>query len=264
MKNPPLIEKRGPRLSHVKIADNKIDDLFFAELAGIDAQVIVLRHAPLLSRIKAVVIRAALIGFVDDMLGSGFVDPVTLHRLLLAILHVGIDKDVDTVRVISEDIVGTATHDDTGFILGDFFDDLVLEQIELVVHGKISHNRETAAEAVHSRREGVEEAVGGFFVDALEDLRTDTAIFCGERDQFFVIKGDAKLLREHLSDSSSAAAELSADRDDKPFHNTLLIRFNVRPKDDGFFTVRNESAITTSCTDTIIIPQDREKQITEL
>ncbi len=108
------------------VVDNQIDNIVLAELGGVDTQVIVFRHTPFLSRIKAVVIRSALIGLSNDMFGAIGIDAVFFNSFLFSEIHPGIDENVDAVTAVPENIIRTSADDDTTALLGDFFDKLML------------------------------------------------------------------------------------------------------------------------------------------
>ena len=220
-----IIEERTAQLSRpyillsfVDIFDDQINNTVLTELGGVDAQVVVFRHAPFLTGVEAVIVRSAFIGLVDDMLGVRGIDPVPFDGFAFAVFHIGVEEDVHAVSAIPQHIVGTTTDYDTALLFGDFTDDFMLQNVELVVDRKIAHHRKTAAEIVHTHRQRIEEAVGCFFVNIIKDFRAHSALFCRKRDELFIIKRYAEFLRKLLADCSAAAAELSADRNDEFVH----------------------------------------------
>ena len=68
----------------------------------------------------------------------------------------------------------------------------------------------------HDQR--IEEAVGGLFVIALEELRTQAALLSGHGHQLLIIIRNVQRLGHLLADLSAAAAEFTANGDVKVTH----------------------------------------------
>ena len=126
--------------------------------------------------------------------------------------HVGVDENVQAVRLILQDEVGAAADDNARTLAGKIADDVRLADVELIRHGH-------GIDQTHRvRGDGniKQEAAGdrGVFADLLDELMREAAFFGDLVNQLLVIIGDAELLSHRLADASSAAAKLAADGDD--------------------------------------------------
>ena len=130
--------------------------------------------------------------------------------------HVGVDENVQAVRLILQDEVRAAANDDARALAGKITDDVRLADVEFIRHGH-------GIDQTHRvRGDGniKQEAAGnrGVFTDLLDELMREAAFLGDLIDQFLVIIGDAEPLGHRLTDASSAATKLAADGDDLICH----------------------------------------------
>ena len=107
--------------------------------AGIEAQIIVARVVPFASSKILVVLRALLVNFLNHAPRLVSLDSVVLLDPLDALLHVGIDENLDHVALVSEHVVRAAAHDDAGrFLVVQLADDLGLQIEQVLAREKIA------------------------------------------------------------------------------------------------------------------------------
>lgn len=114
---------------------NHVDTPVQTDFAAVQAELIVVRLAPLGAGIELIV-GLPLLVLVVEPLGGRFL-PLAVHRhdTLGPLLIGGMDKYRQAVCHIPQNVVGTAAHDDTGLLLGQVGDDLLLGQPHLVRGG---------------------------------------------------------------------------------------------------------------------------------
>ena len=134
---------------------------------------------------------------------------VQAHNTLGAVLHIGVDEDVQRIGTVFENKVRAAANDDARALGGQIADDVGLADVELIGHG----HRVDQTHRVGGNRDIEQEAAGdgGVFADFLNELVREAALLGHLIDQLLVIVGNSELLGDLLADGSAAAAELTAN-----------------------------------------------------
>ena len=134
---------------------------------------------------------------------------VQAHNTLGAVLHIGVDEDVQRIGTVFENKVRAAADDDARPLRGQIADDVGLADVELIGHG----HRVDQTHRVGGNRDIEQEAAGdgGVFADFLNELVREAALLGHLIDQLLVIVGNSELLGDLLANGSAAAAELPAD-----------------------------------------------------
>ena len=119
------------------------------------------------------------------------------------------DKDLQAVRRVLQNVVRAAAHDDAGPFCGKVCDDLVLPLPQDILVGG----------AEHPVRESVrEETAGSVLSRLLHIVRREAGLLRHFLNDLRVIAGDAQLFRYLFADGASAATKLAADGDHSVFH----------------------------------------------
>ena len=101
------------RLALVEVSDD-VGALVDAELAAVERDVVILRVAPLHVRVEAVIGRAALVLVAQALLGRLLALAVDLDDALGAERHIRVDKDLEALGLVLQNVVRAAADDDTG------------------------------------------------------------------------------------------------------------------------------------------------------
>lgn len=203
---------------------NHVDTPVQTDFAAVQAELIVVRLAPLGAGIELIV-GLPLLVLVVEPLGGGFL-PLAVHRhgTLGPLLIGGMDKYRQAVCHIPQNVVGTAAHDDTGLLLGQVGDDLLLGQPHLVRGG--------LSVPLSARHGIVKQPVGGCVLAVFLDVFLSQAALGGDLfDEVAVVARDPQLGGHFLADGPAAAAEFPADGD----HPVVGILFISRPLGGGFW-----------------------------
>ena len=87
---------------------------------------VILRVAPLHVRVEAVIGRAALVLVAQALLGRLLALAVDLDDALGAERHIRVDKDLEALGLVLQNVVRAAADDDTGALFGKLADDAAL------------------------------------------------------------------------------------------------------------------------------------------
>ena len=198
-------------LRHKRHVADDIRAFVDAQRTGVEAQIVVLRFAPVAVGVVLVVDLALAVFFLQTLLRGLLRLAVQAHNALGAMLHIGMDENMQRVRTVLEDEVRTAADDDAGTLFRQVADDVGLADVELVGNG----HRVDQTHRVGRDRDIEQEAAGdgGVFTDFLDELVREAAFLCYLIDQLLVIVGNSELLGDFFANGSAAAAELPADGD---------------------------------------------------
>ena len=100
-----------------QFCDN-IHALVYTQHAAVQRQVVVLRMTPLHVGVETVVGGAALVLVTQALLRGMLTFSVHLDDTLGTEFHIRMDKDLQTVRLVLQNVVGTAPDDDAGALFG--------------------------------------------------------------------------------------------------------------------------------------------------
>ena len=190
----------------------------------IDDEVVVVYVAPLLAGIAADVARSRPVGLFDLVGGALFVDPVLVHDPLAALFGIGCNEYAEQLFLLPEDVICAASDDDAAAGGGKLADDVRLGEVSLVRHVAVVGEGH-AHGGVGAGGNGEQEAPAAVFLLLGDEIRGQAAFLGRHLDDLFIIEGDTELGGEKLADLSAAAAEFTADGDDKIAHvDTSRIR----------------------------------------
>jgi len=196
--------------------DEDVHALVYAQAAGVEADVVVLGLAPVAVGVVLVVDLPLAVLLLQALFHGLAGLAVALAHAGGAVLHVGMDEDVQAVRLVLQDEIRAAADDDARALAGQIADDVCLADVELIRHGhgvdqphRVGRHGDVEQEAAGD---------GGVFADLLDELVREAALLCDLVDQLLIVIGDAEFLGHRLADASSAAAKLAADGDDLVCH----------------------------------------------
>ena len=181
--------------------------------AGVEGDIIVLRLAPLSIRVIAVVVCPRLILLAEALLHTFTVEAVIVHRTIHLVLQGSVDKYMEGIVPILQDVVGAAADDDALLLLRDILNDIALYHIQLILQRK-HVTSEHLSGIGHVAGDVEQKAAGNVLALLLDKLLRQTTLLRNAIDQFLVIKCIAEFLRKLAADGTSAAAALTADGDD--------------------------------------------------
>ena len=176
---------------------------------------------PRCGRCSAVVDAAALILFVQTLLGRLVGFAVAADDALGAVGNIGKDVGMEGIGAILQNVVSITAHNDTGTLLCNLQDDTALDIPQEVSGGQTVHN---AGNTLGSKCVREQAAAGGMLSVLFHKLGSKTGF---QRDliyQFLVIEGNAQSLCNHTANSTSAGTELTADGNDFLFHKCASFR----------------------------------------
>lgn len=135
---------------------------------------------------------------------------------------VGREEDIDAARILAQDVIGTAAHENRRFTRRDGADHVALNLEQRVVRQHVRH----APVVAHERRpqvadHGRNHAARLLLVGLLEKLGADAALARRQVDQLLVVELHAQPAGDDLPDGPAAAAQLAADVDDELFHSPI-------------------------------------------
>lgn len=170
---------------------------------GVEQDIVIGPVAPLGGREEAVVVRAVLVERFQLLLVQARVVLINVDDAVDALLSAAVQKDLQKVLTVPEDVVSAAADDDQRTPVREFVHNARLRQEDLLFEGvRVGEGghliEETRGLALHEFHDAVagEAAVFGHEVD----------------DVVLVIVSDAEAFCEVFADEASAAAALTADR----------------------------------------------------
>ena len=200
--------------SSCQIAD-KLGGAFDTQGRGVDRQVVVIKLAPLVARVKIVVCRTALVGLVDNVDDlRGFHLGVSFLNSRLTVLKVTVDKQTQYAGLLAQNVISASADIYTAAFLCVFSDNLRLQNEELVIQGHLVSKVHCRAESVRAHCQSVEQAVCCRFLRVSDNLLVEIPLGCDLGNKLLVVNRNVKSSRNSLSDFTSAAAILTRDGDD--------------------------------------------------
>lgn len=177
---------------------------------GVEHYVVVAFVAPLQARIKGVIAGAR---FVDRLDATRHLPPCELALLLVgagkttayAAVVVGIDENAEGV-LVTQNVVGTATDDDTIGLGGKLLDDVALRAVH---HLRLAESGVVACGKAVAHRDGIE-GVRFAFHHLPNVLLRQRGFACDFGEDFFVVIIEPQLLSKAPAKFPSATAELPA------------------------------------------------------
>ena len=159
---------------------------------------------------------AALILFVQTLLGGLVVFAVELHNVLFPEIQVCADIDVQCIGAVLQDVVCVPAHNDTGTFLSQLQNDVALGVPQIVRRGQAVHDPGNAL-----GRESIREyaAAGGVLGMLFHELRREAGFFCNIFNEFAVIERNPQLIRDQMANGTSTGTKLTANGNDFLFHN---------------------------------------------
>ncbi len=199
------------RLCLLSTADVDLQEVHGAvdpQLGGVDGQMVVGGVPPAAGAVLVMVSPAAsvLLGHVVGSLPGGEV--VALHEPVDAGVRVAGDEDGHQTRVVGQDALGAAAHDDEGVSPGGLGPQAGgLEGGDRGLH-RVAHAAHAAAE---------EPASGSLLVFA-QGLLIQISVIGDLGEQVVVVQGQVEALGQLFGDLMAAAAGFTADGDDELLH----------------------------------------------
>ena len=176
-------------------------------------------HAPCPRTVIIVIRSAAGVHALHQSLRLGGSAALPRADAAAAVFVVGRDEDVDAARILAQDVVGAAAHENRRLPGGDLADHVALNLEQRVVRQNVRHAcvvaREGCAQVADHRRE---HAARLLFIGLLEYLGTDAALPGSQVDQLLVVEADVQPAGDDLPDGPATAAQLAADVDDEFSH----------------------------------------------
>lgn len=115
-----------------------------AQVTTVQAKVVILRHAPGLTGVVLVVDLAAFILFSQSGFGTFFAFAVKPDDTIGTEVVICMDKYVQAIRAIFQNIVGVSSNDDTGAFLSQLHDGATLDAPQKISGGQpVHHARDT-------------------------------------------------------------------------------------------------------------------------
>ena len=170
--------------------------------------------APAAGAVKVVVFCALAVTGFYFLLGAVTVAALHFADAADAVFLVGHDKYVHAARIVAQDVVGAASDEDAGLLLGGFADGLGLQVEEMLIAELVVIEVASAAHHRHQVAQyGAEETL--LLVASLKHFGAESAFAGGDGQDFLVKVGYAEFLREAFADGAASAAELAAYVDDE-------------------------------------------------
>ena len=126
--------------------------------------------------------------------------PVYLHDTTGSVVERRVNEHTDNIFMLPQNIIRGAPYDNARTVVGDAADDPVLRR-----DGPLDHLR-AEIEIAHRVR--------SVFVDIGNEFAVESALMRGQRHHLLVVKRDAELLRNEISDLLAGGAVLAGDGDD--------------------------------------------------
>ena len=147
-----------------------------------------------------VIRRPRLVGVADIAFCLPQRVPVYLHDTTDSVVERRVNEHTDNIFMLPQNIIRGAPYDNARTVVGDAADDPVLR-----CDGALDHLR-AEIEIAHRVR--------SVFVDIGNEFAVEPALMRGQRHHLLVVKRDAELLRNELSDLLAGGAVLAGDGDD--------------------------------------------------
>ena len=197
--------------------DDKLGAGFDTEDAAVEAHVVILGLRPCAAGVVLVVDLALLVLFGKALFRRFVALAVLLDDALGAAFHIRVDEDVQAVLALAQDIVRAAADDDAVPLLCQLLDELHLLDVQPVEHGQ-------RVRRLRGGRDGKQQAAScaGVLAVLLDKARGEAAAPRNLVDQLMIVKGVAEAFGDQPADGTSAAAELTADGDNR-FHYGFLL-----------------------------------------
>ena len=193
--------------------------------------------APGVPGVVVIVVGPAPVHAGHPLLQAAGGDVVLLHTALDPLLQGGVDKDLQALRPVPQNVVAAPAHDDAGALVGQLPNDLRLGEEGLMAHRHPLVGQSGGADA-HRRHRQVEPAAGPLLRPG-DEVGGKPALLRGLLNNRPVIAGDAQLGGQPLANQPSAAAKLPADGDHIVAHRSHLpVEMgqspHIRPPPRGF------------------------------
>ena len=186
---------------------NYVGALINSDSAAIEHKVIILASSPLSHSKRAVENLTSDVLIVKSVFYLDFGLTVVLKHVTRTEIHVRTYEYVKTILSLSQNVVGTASHYDAITLLGKLFDEIHLRDLHAICKRK-----STVIISARVDRYRIKKAVfmRCVFVVSLNNLARKSRVIDYLIYDLGIVKGISELFRHHSSDSSSAAAKLTA------------------------------------------------------
>ena len=136
----------------------------------------------------------------------------------------GRDENIHGARMIAQNIVGAAAHENARFARSEVADHVALDFEQRIAAQHVAPRIFASDERrTQIADEGREQVARLLFVGFLENFGADAALLGGQIDQLLVVNADSESRRHGLADGLAAASELPPDIDDEfIFHSRGL------------------------------------------
>lgn len=201
----------GLFVAQVDEADKGLCAAFNAE-AAVERGMIVLGLPPVSLCVEVVIGCAVAVGHFDVGFGFCFATLFALHDAPDALGKRGVDKEVETVGMLAQNVVGAAAHDDTWSGVGHLADDVALGKEHLV-----GQRHRLGQEAVIL----IAQYAGYAVFQLFDDFGGKTRDGCRKFSHVLVVKRNVIVVGQCLSYFAAARSVLAADGDDL-FHGMFF------------------------------------------
>ena len=199
-----------------------------ADVGAVQGQVIVLGHAPVPARVVLIVHPALFVLILKPLLRAALRLAVQADDAVCPVGHGGMDKDVEHVLPLPQDIVGAAADNDASALLCQLQDDLPLHTPQKVRGGHAVHH---SGHSLSRQGIGQQALAHGELPPLLDEPGVKAGLFRHGLDQLLIVIFPAQALGQGLAHAASAAAKLTADGDDPFFHkSSSFVQPVPRPK----------------------------------
>ena len=124
--------------------------------------------------------------------------------------------------MLPQDVVRAAADDYAGTLGRRLFDDIGLNDEQLVVDGHFVHARDAGAERVTAHDHGIQQAAGGLFVGVCKYLLRKAALFRRHGDERLVVERDVQLMGQLFPHLVTSASILACNGDDRQHIDSSL------------------------------------------
>ena len=161
---------------------NHITAALKSELAAVQRQMIASGIAPFLAGVIIIIAGTFLIRLANHIRCFLFRYLKTLHDMIDAELHIGMDKDAQAVWMIGQCVICASADDNTGFLFCKIFDCLKLCKENLVVQRHIQKRSGTVtADGIGIHYQRIEKTACRLFIMIFKDFLTKPALLCCQR-----------------------------------------------------------------------------------
>lgn len=209
------------------LLDHRQDDLnalIDAQVATVQAQVIVLCHAPGLTGVVLIVDLAALVLFSQTRFGTLFAFTVETDNAVSTEIIICVDEYMQTIFSIFEDVVGIATHDNAGAFFRQLHNGAALDAPQKVSSGQAVHD---TGYTLMGKGVGKAGFAGGMFAVLLHEFRGETTFEGNLVHQLLVVKGNTQPIGYFSANGASTATKFTADGDNFLFHGEASSRLFI-------------------------------------